>query len=102
MKDPSKAFDCLPHELINTKLKTYGLPLLAFKLVSDYLINPKQSAKIVNSSSSWEDIQFGEPQGSGPNLTIFLSDFFPIIDDISFPATMMITSFTVQEAGLIT
>ena len=42
LKDPSKAFDCLPHELINTKLKTYGLPLLAFKLVSDYLINPKQ------------------------------------------------------------
>ena len=45
LKGPSKAFDCLPHELINTKLKAYGLPLLEFKLVSYFLLTLKSEPK---------------------------------------------------------
>ena len=68
LRDISKAFDCLPHELIITKLNAYELPLLAFKLVSDYLINPKQRTKIINSYRSWQDILFVVQQGSGSTL----------------------------------
>ena len=68
LRDISKAFDWLTYELIITKLNAYGLPLLAFKVVSDYLINPKQITKIINSYRSSQDILFVVQQGSGPSL----------------------------------
>ena len=39
LTDPSKAFDCICHDLLVAKLRAYGLPLPALKMVQDYLLN---------------------------------------------------------------
>ena len=92
----SKAFDCLPHDLIIAKLNSCGFNLTALNLIHNYLTKRKQRTKINHSHSSWEGIIFGVPQGSvlGPTLSnIFLSDLFLIVDDIVLPIIQTTTLF---------
>ena len=87
LTDLSKAFDCLPHDLIITKLNAYGFSLSASKLIHNYLSHRKQRTKINSSYSSWEEILFGVPQGStlGPLLfNTFVSDLFSVLNDVEF------------------
>ena len=49
LTDISKTFDCLPHDLIISKLNAYGFSLSASKLIHSYLSHRKQRTKI-NSS----------------------------------------------------
>ena len=86
LTDLSKAFDCLPHDLIIAKLSAYGYSLPALNLIQNYLANGKQRTKINDSYSPWSDILFGVPQGSilGPLLlNIFLNDLFLILKDVN-------------------
>ena len=43
LTDLSKAFDCIPHELMKAKLDAYGFDLEALILIFNYLRNRKQS-----------------------------------------------------------
>ena len=45
LTDLSKAFHCLEHELLITKLNAYGFSLTALRLVHNYLSNRKQRPK---------------------------------------------------------
>ena len=84
LTDLSKAFDCIPHDLIIAKFEAYGLEIGALRLTHAYLINGKQRAKVNEAYSSWKDIIFGVPQGSilCPLLfNIHLCDLFYFLED---------------------
>ena len=46
LTDPSKAFDCLSHDLLTAKLHAYGFDLASLKILQDYLTNRKQKTKV--------------------------------------------------------
>ena len=86
MTDLSKAFDCLPHELLIAKFEAFGFNYGALQLISNYLSNRRQRVKINNSFSYWKEILYGVPQGSilypllffnifNCNLFYFLGDY---------------------------
>ena len=100
LTDLSKAFDCLPHDLIVAKLHAYGFSIESLKLINSYLTERKQRVKMNDQFSSWLDIVVGVPQGSilGPLLfNIFLCDMFLFCNDIDLQAMQTITHHTAWE-----
>ena len=69
LKELSKAFDTIDHELLLAKLHTYGFDRNSLLLVKSYLSKGWQRTNN-NSFSSWTELLQGVPQGSvwGPLL----------------------------------
>ena len=83
--DLSKAYDCLPHDLLLAKLEAYGVGKVALNLISNYLLHWKQRTNIGSSYSDLYEIVRGVPEGSilekVPLLfNIFIKDLFLFID----------------------
>ena len=78
--DLSKAFDCIPHVLLISKLHAYGLSFDMVTYLNLYLKDRKQNVRINNIFSAFQNILSGAPQGSiilGPILlNTFLKDLF--------------------------
>ena len=75
----SKAFDCIPHDLVIVKLAAYKFDKNMICCIYSYLNSRKQRVKVNNIKSTFEEIISGSPQGSivGPILfKVFLNDFF--------------------------
>ena len=75
----SKAFYCLPDDLIIAKLDTYGFKNDALCLIFNHFNNRKQRVNINSSFSSFQNIIGGVPQGFllGPlSFNIFPTDTF--------------------------
>ena len=79
--DLRKAFDTVNHDVLLTKLNTYGIRGVPADLFKNYLTNRKQRTIINNSLSNIENINCGIPQGSilGPLLfIIYINDLIDI------------------------
>ena len=70
LTDLSKAFDCIPYDLLIAKFNAYGFDQVALKLIHSYLCDRSQRVKMGSSFSKESDIFPGVPQGSilGPLL----------------------------------
>jgi hypothetical protein len=74
--DLKKAFDCLNHKILLSKLEFYGISGLMHKLITSYLLGRFQRTRLqskhynLNTHSNWGEISHGDPQGSilGPLL----------------------------------
>ena len=75
--DLSKAFDCIPHDLLIAKLHAHGFSQKTVTFIYSYLKRRKQKVKAINVLSDFLSLLSGVPQGSilGPILVnIFLND----------------------------
>jgi len=59
LMDLSKAYDCLPTELLIAKLAAYNFDKTALKMLLSYLLSRKQRVKVGSSFSSWLGVQRG-------------------------------------------
>ena len=79
LTDLSKAFDCIPYDLLIAKLNAYGFDQEALKLIHSYLCDRSQKVKVSSSFSKESDILCCVPQGSKLCRLLFninISDLF--------------------------
>ena len=54
LMDLSKAFDCMPHELLIAKFKAYGVQDQSIDIIKSYLSDREQRVRIDTVHSSWK------------------------------------------------
>ena len=84
--DLSKAFDCIPHDVIIKKLAAYGFKRETLRRIYSYLKGLKQCVKINGIYSDYNEIISGVPQESILGPVFFnrsINDLFFFIEKAS-------------------
>lgn len=84
--DFSKAFDCVPHDLLIRKLESfYGITGNVLYWLKNYLVDRKQRVTIDSVPSEWKPVTSGVPQGSilGPLLFLLYINDMPLVTSCS-------------------
>ena len=87
MTDLSKAFDCIPHEILMAKLNTQGPDETSLIVIISYLKSRAQTNKVGSLFSELLNIIYGVSQGSiiGPLLSIiYICDLFIVNKGVNF------------------
>ena len=106
--DLSKAFDCIPHDLLIAKLYAYGFSEKSAVILYSYLKRRKQNVKIDDILSTFQSLISGVPQGSilGPILfNIFLNDLLTTLENsdiYNFADDNIISSISKEKEALTT
>jgi len=68
--DLQKAFDCVDHDILLSKMNFYGITGSTGKLMKSYLRQRYQRVAVNKNLSTWKEVQYRVPQGSilGPLL----------------------------------
>ena len=105
--DFSKAFDCIPHDLLIVKLHVYGFSEKIVTFIYSYLKRRKQNVKIENFYSDFLTLLSGVPHGSilDPILfNLFLNDLlttFKMSEPYNFGDNNTISSASKNMNSLI-
>ena len=103
LTDLSKAFDCLPHDLMIAKLHAYGFDKSALNFIHSYLTERTQRTRVDGEYSSKRTMKYGVPQGSilGPLLfNLFMNDIFYFIDKSKLANYADDTSTYLSDEGI--
>ena len=104
LMDLSKAFDCVPHDLLLANLAAYGIDDSLILYIHSYLLNRKQCVCINNTLSEFNKVISGVPQGSivGPIFfNCFFNDFYYVIENANFADDNTLTTFAQNAQNLI-
>ena len=86
--DLSKAFECLPHDLILEKLEFYGPSAKSISPLRSYFSSRYQRVKLENTFSSWIGMSAGVPQGS-------------ILGSLLFNISMNALAYTTENSKML-
>ena len=103
LTDLSKAFDCLPHDLLIAKLHAYGFEKSALNFIYDYLTERTQRTKVGGEYSKMRTLKYGVPQGSilGPLLfNLFINDIFYFLKESKLANYADDTSTYLSKEGI--